>query len=152
AIEKKNWALAERQLRIVVKEAPNMADAWHYLGEVLLHLNRPEDAVQAYESAARIDPKQISARIGLLRAYLDLKKWREADAVADALIQQQADVRYPEIHTHRAIALFNLGEPAAAEKSVLEGIRRDTKHQVPRSEMILGTILEARADYDGART
>ncbi len=151
AIQKNNWTLAERQLQIVVKEAPAMAQAWNSLGEVTRRLNQPEAAAQAYENAARLDPKLISARIGLLRTYLELKKWPEAEAAADSLIRQQADVQYPEVHTHRAIARFNRGDLAGAESSVQEAIRRDTKRQLPRSEMVLATILEARAEYDGAR-
>lgn len=151
AMQKNNLALAETQLRIVVKEAPAMAEAWNYLGDVEQRQNKPNEAAQAYEIAVRIDPKRMPARIGLLRAYLGLKKWPEAEAEAAALIGQKADIQYPEIHTHRAIARFNLGDLDGAERSVREGIRRDTKRQLPQSEMVLATILEARAEYDSAR-
>ncbi|MEO5922566.1 MAG: VWA domain-containing protein [Bryobacteraceae bacterium] len=151
AMRSGNFALAERQLRIVVKEAPNMAEGWSALGEVLQRMNRPEEAAPAYDSAARLDPKSAKARMGVLWADLELRKWPEAEAVANSLIELKADIQNPEIQTNRAIARFQLGNLAGAESSAQEGIRLDTKHQLPRSEMVLGTILEARGEFSGAR-
>jgi VWFA-related protein len=151
AMQKSNWTLAEGQFRIVVKEAPNLAEGWNYLGDVTQRENKSEDAAQAYENAVRINPKLMPARVGLLRVYLDLKKWPEIEAAAADLVGQKADVQHPEIDTYRAMARYNAGDLAGAESSVQEGIRLDTKHQMPQSELVLATILAARSDYDGAR-
>lgn len=151
SLNKKNLVQAERQARIVVKEAPKIAEGWNLLGEVTEKLNQPEDAAQAYENAVRIDPKMTSAQAGLLRVYLSLKKWAEAEATASALLQRKADDERPEIHFQLAVARFNLAKLDGAESSVREGIRRDKKIQFPRSELVLASILEAKADYDGAR-
>ncbi len=151
AMEKSNWEVAERQLRIVVQYAPKMAEAWNYLGAVTERLNKHEDAARAFETASQTDPKLTAARLGLVRAYLDLKKWPEAEAAAGALIQEKADAQNPEIHTQLAIARYSVGNLEGAESSVQEAIRRDTKRLTPRSELVFATILEARGDFDGAR-
>lgn len=151
ARQKGNLDLAERQLQIVVKEAPKMAEAWEFLGEMTLRLGRPEEAAQAYDAAVRAEPKRATSHIALVRLLTQLKKWPEAEAAAASLIQQKIDAQYPEVHTHRAIVRFNVNDLPGAESSVLEGIRRDTKRQLPRSEMVLATILEAKGDFDGAR-
>ncbi len=151
AMQKENWALAERQLRIVVKEAPDMAEAWSYLGEVTQYLGQTEDALQAFEKAVKLDRKLTKARIGLLRSQMSLNRWADGQATADALIRDKADNEYPEIHAHLAIARYNLDDLEGAASSAQEAILRDTKHQLPRSEMVLATILAARGDYDGAR-
>lgn len=61
-------ALAE--LREVVQEAPQAAEAWGALGDVHVHLGRVDEAERAYAWAASLAPEEATwhARLGLLLA------------------------------------------------------------------------------------
>ncbi len=148
---KNNWAVGRTRDSGGGEGSSEDGGCLEVSGEMTERQNNYAAAAEAYEMAVNLDPKLVDARLGLLWSYVQLKKWPEVEAAADALIEQKADVKYPEIYTHRAIARFNRSDLAGAESSVMEGIRRDTKHQLPRSEMVLGAILEARGDTDGAR-
>jgi hypothetical protein len=58
---------------------------------------------------------------------------------------------YPEIYMHQAVARFELKDVAGAEQSANELIRIDPKSKYPRIEYVLGRILEAKGDLEGAR-
>ena len=48
------------------------------------------------------------------------------------------------------MAHYNLKQVDAAEKSVREAERLDTRHEYPDSEHLLGVILAQRKDFAGA--
>src|SRR5262249_52815310 len=64
-----------------------------------------------------------------------------------------ADVKhvYPGIYLHQAVARYGMKDLAGAEMSAKEAIRLDAAHKTPRAEYVLGRILEAKGDLDGAR-
>jgi tetratricopeptide (TPR) repeat protein len=54
------------------------AEAEAYLGDLLLHTNRPEEAVKRLEEAVRLDPKLGMAHASLGMAHMRLKRHEEA--------------------------------------------------------------------------
>ena len=58
---------------------------------------------------------------------------------------------YPEIYLHRAVAGYQLKDLAGAEQNIQEALRLDPRHKRPRGEYVLGRILEAKGDMNGAR-
>ena len=75
----------------------------------------------------------------------------EQTKTAEALIKVDSKRSYPEIHLHQAVARYELKDLNGAQQSVQEALRLDPKHMQPRTEYVLGRILEAKGDLGGAK-
>ena len=151
ALDQDNSAEAARQLQATVAAAPKFAQGWHALGIVLERLQKPAEARSAYEHAIESDPKMLQPYVTLARACLKLKDWDCSTKAADTLIKADAKHSYPEIYLHRAVARYELKDLAGAAENAQEAVRLDTRHKKPRAEYVLGRILEAKGDLNGAR-
>jgi len=56
-------------LRAVVADSPGMLDAWESLGLALARLGRMKEAVEALESALRLDPSRAAVHLALAKVY-----------------------------------------------------------------------------------
>jgi choline-sulfatase len=56
-------------LRALVKDSPGMLDAWQTMGLALARLNRVPEAVQALETALRLDPARGAVHLALAKVY-----------------------------------------------------------------------------------
>jgi Tfp pilus assembly protein PilF len=56
-------------LRAVVADSPGMLDGWQTMGLALARLGRVREAVQALESALRLDPSRGAVHLALARVY-----------------------------------------------------------------------------------
>jgi Tfp pilus assembly protein PilF len=151
AIDAHNYDETFRQMQAAVAAAPKFAEAWQGLGVVAEKVHKPADARDAYTHAIEADPKLLPPYVTLTRLCLKTKDWQCALNTADSLIKMDTKRVYPEIYLHRAVAQYELKDLAAAEQSAEEFIRQDAKNKKPRAQYILGRILEAKGDLNGAR-
>jgi len=151
ALDEGNTEETARQLEAATAAAPKFAQGWHALGIVLEELRKPADARAAYEHAIESDPKMLPAYVTLARTCLKLKDWDCSVKEADNLIKADTKHIYPEIYMHRAVARYELKDLAGAAENAQEAVRLDPRHKKPRAEYILGRILEAQGDLNGAR-
>lgn len=151
ALDAQNHAEARQRLQAVVEAAPKFATGWHALGVVLEFGGMQKEAREAYEHAIASDSKQLPSYMTLLRLCIKTKDWDCAAKAADTLIKTDRKQLYPDVHLHRAVALYGLKDLDAAKTSAEEAIRLDPHKQKPRAEYVLGRILEAKGDLDGAR-
>jgi TonB family protein len=101
-------------LGAVVKQRPDDADAWHYLG---LSLNREGDtkaARKAFEKAVKLRPGFITARAALAYTLINAGKWRDAAREAERILP--FDARNVEAHYMIGLARLNLGDLSKALK------------------------------------
>jgi Tfp pilus assembly protein PilF len=138
------------QLKAVVATAPKYGEGWHALGAVYDRLNRPAEAKDAYTHAVEASPKLVVAWVTLARLCIRTKDWQCALNASDGGIKADKQL-YPEIYIHRAVAQFQLKDLTGAESTAQDAIRLDPKHKKPRAEYVLGRILEAKGDTNGAR-
>jgi len=84
-------------------------------------------------------------------ARLDLAEHRSQEALTttDRALALNP-VEYPGIFFFNAVANFNLKHFDAAEASARRTIDLDAKHEIPRAENLLATILAAKGDRRGA--
>lgn len=150
ALQAKNSAEVERQLRAAVRAAPQFAEAWSVLGMVCQNQKKGDEARDAYERAISLDPKSLPAYLMLTRLDLDLNDWQGAAKASEDLIKADTRHRFPEAYVQNAAARYHLRDLEGAEASVREAIRLDPKRRNPRSDYVLGTILAAKRDYAGA--
>jgi Tfp pilus assembly protein PilF len=151
ALDASNYPEAARQFDAGLQAAPKWAQGWHALGVVYDRMDKRAEARDAYEHAIAADPKLLTAYVMLARECIKIKDWQAAANAADSLIKVDKKQVYPEIYLHQAVARYGLKDLDGAKTSVEEAIRRDPGHKKPREEYVLGRILEAKGDVNGAR-
>jgi Tfp pilus assembly protein PilF len=151
ALDARNFDEAIRDLQASVAAVPKFADGWHAIGVVYDRRGKPAEARDAYTHAIEADPKLMPSYVTLTRLCIKTKDWKCAAQNADSLIKLDKKHVYLEMYLHLAVAQYGLNDLTSAEESAQEAIRLDTKHKFPRAEYVLGRILEAKGDINGAR-
>jgi Tfp pilus assembly protein PilF len=151
AIDVRDYDQAIRDLQESVAAVPKFADGWHALGVVYDTKEMLAEARGAYNRAIEADPKELPSYVTLVRLCIKTKDWQCAIENSDSLIKLDSKHLYPEIYLHRAVAEYELKDLSAAQESAQEAIRLDAKHKWPRAEYVLGRVLEAQGDINGAR-
>jgi tetratricopeptide (TPR) repeat protein len=151
AVNGGDYPEARRLFEETVRLSPKFALGWHALGVSSDYQNMLEEAREAYENAIKFDSKLLPPYVALLRLCIKTKDWESASKTADALIKADRKQLWPESHLHRAVAFYWLKDLDSAAASVKEAIRLDSKYANPRTEYVLGRILEAKGDLAGAR-
>jgi Tfp pilus assembly protein PilF len=151
ALDKPDYAEAASQLQKAVNASPKFAQGWHALGAVDERLDKSADARAAYEHAIEADPKFFKPYVMLARVCIKTGDWACASNSVEALIKVEKKAQHSEIYIHLAVARYQQKDLAGAEMSIQEAIRLDPGHKRPREEYVLGRILEAKGDLDGAR-
>jgi Flp pilus assembly protein TadD len=151
AMDAGDYSEARLQFQAAVKEAPNFARGWHALGVLSEYQNMNAEARKAYEQAIKCDSKLLQAYMTLVRLCIKTKDWECATKSADDLIKKDKKRDYRAAYLHRAVALYELKDLDKAENSAREAVHLDTYHETPRAIYVLGRILEAKGDLDGAR-
>ena len=146
----RSWAQAETLLRNIVTTAPTFTAAWMALGNVYLNDRNPEQARHAFEKAIELGPNRLVAYSMLLEAEIGSGAWEDAVKTSKTLIAADARHVYLEAYIQNALALYELKDYDGAAARINEAIRLDKRMEFPRSEFILGLVLEARSDLDGA--
>ena len=81
---------------------------------------------------------------------LDLAEKRPEDA---ATIAGQAvamkPLEFPELYFYNAVANYNLKHLDVAEISARRATELDARHEIPRAELLLGSVLLAKGDRAG---
>lgn len=126
-------------LRRAVRLRPDYSAAWEVLGTALLQ-TAPDDALQCFAEAVRIDPGNGSAHYGFGNALL--MGGRENEAASQFRKAIELLPSYTQAHNNLAIALTNLGqiEPAIAE--FRETLRLRPEHA--KAHYNLGSLLADR--------
>jgi len=145
-----SWAQAETQLRTVVQIAPNFTAGWVALGTACRGERNSEAARKAFERAVQLDPKRLLAYSMLLDTEIDTGAWKEALETSQKLMAADSKHLYINAYIQNAAALYALQDYDAATARINEAIRLDKHLEYPRTECILGLILEARGDLPSA--
>jgi len=143
------WASAEKHFEKAVEIDPNYAQAWSDLGEVLRRQSRPTDARAAWEKAVAADPKYIKPYIQLTMLDLAEKKPEDAAAIAGKAVAMNP-LEFPELYFYYAVANYSLKRLDLAETNARRATELDASHEVPRAELLLGSLLAAKGDRAGA--
>ena len=146
---KNDLEAAGKEFEKAVARYPQYADAWVNLGKVRLQQKASQPARTAFMKAIEADPKLIPAYVELgLMAARDADWKQSAEYLGKAL--QLDPMEYPQTWYADAVAHFNLGDYAAAEKSAREAVRLDPKHANARANYLLGLVLFEKREYAGA--
>jgi len=148
AMNDEKWDAAQKNFEKAVEIDPEYAQAWSDLGEVLQKKSQPTEARAAWEKALTADPKYIRPYVQL--AILDLKEKRTEDAAAIAgKAVAMNPLEFPELYFYNAVANYNLKHLDVAEYSARRATELDSAHEIPRAEVLLGSVLVAKGDRAG---
>ena len=143
------WAAAEKNFEKAVEIDPDYAQAWSHLGEVLQKESKPKEARAAWEKAVAADPKYIRPYIQLAMLDLEEKRTEDAAAIAGKAVAMNP-LEFPELYFYHSVANYNLKRLEEAEMSARRATELDARHEIPRSELLLGTVLIAKGDRAGS--
>lgn len=149
AMDDQKWAAAQKNFEKALEIYPDYAQAWSDLGEVLRRQSKPDDARAAWEKAVAADPKYIKPYVQLAMLDLDEKKPEAAAEIAGKAVAMNP-LEFPDLYFYNAVANFNLKHLDVAESSARRATELDTAHEIPRAELLLGTVLIAKGDRAGA--
>jgi tetratricopeptide (TPR) repeat protein len=149
AMDDAKWAAAQKDFEKAVEIYPDYAMAWSDLGDVLQHQAKAAEARAAWEKAIAADPKYIKAYIQLAGLDLEEKRVEDAATVAGKAVAMNP-LEFPRLYYINAVANYNLKHWDVAETSARRATELDgTAHEVPQSELLLGSILVAKGDRSG---
>jgi tetratricopeptide (TPR) repeat protein len=143
-------ALARRQ-----PEKGASSPEWNNRGAAHERLGRPKQALECFERALEIDPRNDVAASNAARALLQLGRAREAgERCAGALAHDPPDALAATLHMLRGIALHDLGDFEASVASYDRALALDeqgtTVSNRGNSLLKLKRFDEARASYQRA--
>lgn len=125
------------------------AAAWYELGKLQAGGGDLYTARGSYNEALKADPKFLPPYVAIADMEIQAKKWREVVDVTDRAAKLDV-FDYPQVYFFNAVANYNIKNIDAAEKSVVQAERLDTRHQYPQIYFLMGNIMAIRHDYKGA--
>jgi Flp pilus assembly protein TadD len=149
ALDNQKWIQAEKELRRAVTIYPEYASAWSALGEALGELSRPAEARDAWERAIQADPNYVKPYFLLARLAIQEGRMEDAAGITDRALK----ARYTQslsVYFYNAVANLALGRLEPAEQSARKAVELDPTHLFPKAEDLLGTVLAAKGDRQGA--
>jgi predicted O-linked N-acetylglucosamine transferase (SPINDLY family) len=155
AIETRTGRTAEAAVtaRRSIERDANRPAAHALLGDALLALDRPLEALESYDAALRLSPALLSAQFGRGNALLDLHRPREAlSSYEGVLMLQPGDA---QALFNRGNALFQLNELQAALESYDRAIAAEPSYASALSNrgsvlMLLERPEAALASFEAA--
>jgi arylsulfatase A-like enzyme/predicted Zn-dependent protease len=99
-------------LRGILQDNPGMADVWQQVGNLLMRLDRPEEALTAYKRFVALKPTQSNGLVAVAATLLRLKRLDEARQHAQLAVKVAA----PHERLARASAHEMLAKIALAAK------------------------------------
>jgi tetratricopeptide (TPR) repeat protein len=149
AMGDEKWAAAQKNFEKAVEIYPEYAMAWSDLGEALKRQSKPTEARAAWEKAVAVDPKYIKPYVQLTMLDLEEKRVEDAATIAGKAVAMNP-LEFPDLYFYNAMANYNLKHLDVAETSARRATELDTAHEIPRAELLLGSVLIARGDRAGA--
>ncbi len=113
-------AISEAQRAVAI--APNLADGYFWLANILIYSGRPKEAVAAAEKGVRLNPRHPGlwlSQVGL--AYLSMGRFKEARSIFEELIANAPN--NPGYHMVEAIADVELRRNDDARTEAAEVLR-----------------------------
>jgi len=135
---------AVAQLRRVVRDNPQMSDAWEMLGATLVELDRKAEAVQAFDRTIALDPTSSEPHLALAR-ILVVEGRREA-ALQHAEIAARRDPG--KAHELMAQIMLDLNRPDAAADHARRSLEADGRRVM--SHYALGIVAQRAGRYEEA--
>jgi len=146
---KQSWAEAKESLLKATSAYRDYSDAWLTLGILQQSEGDREGAQKSFTESARADGKFAAPLI--LIAALDALRgdWQATVEHSQKAIDLNPSA-FPHAYELNALGNLNLKKPDAVETGATEGLKTDTEHRYLEFDYLLGVVLSAKHDVDGA--
>lgn len=85
---RKQWELAQKHLQSWIDLDPDNASAHQRMGIVLFQLSKPQEALEQFREAKKLDQKAVQPELAMARLYDDAKKRDTAKKLIEAAIKE----------------------------------------------------------------
>ena len=85
---RKQWELAQKHLQSWIDLDPDNASAHQRMGIVLCQLSKPQEALEQFREAKKLDQKAVQPELAMARLYDDAKKRDTAKKLIEAAIKE----------------------------------------------------------------
>ncbi len=150
AAKHSEWEQAATLAQQAVHEDAKDDGAWTLLGEAQFALGDTAQAVQSFEKAVDLNPKQPISVLTLTRYYLRKNDGTNAERVVATAEARDAKGKFDEIKVARGMIFASQGNIAEATKAVASATAKNPKN--PLYPQILAGIYEDKGVYDLAET
>lgn len=146
---KQSWAESKAAFVKATSAYPGYSEAWLSLGMLQQSEGDRDGAQKSFAESARADEKFAVPLI--LTAALDALRgdWQATVEHSQKAIDLNPSA-FPQAYELNALGNLNLKKADAVEKSATEGLKLDTEHRYPELEYLLGIVLSAKREVDGA--
>ena len=115
---------------------PDAAFNFDELGNVYFLMNQDSDAEGAYREAAKLDPKSVSARLGLAKVYQRQSQYEKA--LAELQAAAVSDPGSARIHYLRGQILMKMGRKEEAQKELDTSVQMSSAAREQREKELEG--------------
>lgn len=151
-LDNNDYAGAAPLIEQALAASPKFTRGWDTLGLVYADMQKFDKAQDAFRQALEVDPKYLPAQVMLDRLCARAADWKCVTKVSADIMKLDAKKAFlAETLMHQAAAQLETKDLAGAEATIQESIDHDPAHQNPRAEYVLGRILEAKGDANGAK-
>ena len=146
---KQAWAPAKASLLKATAAYPDYSEAWLSLGLLQLSEGDRDGAQKSFAESARADGKFAAPLIQLAVVDSLRSDWSATVEHSQKAIDLNPSA-FPRAYELNALGNLNLKKADAVEKSAAEGLKIDTEHRYSELEYLLGIVLAAKHEMDGA--
>lgn len=150
ALDRQDYATAERKLKDATAATPNDFQAWFYLGHVYNQTQRPDAAIDAYRRSvvAKADMFESNLNLGLLLAR---KNEPDAEKYLRAATQLKPTAKVEEGKARAWLSLARLLEGTKPDDALASyGEVAKLRPKDPEIHVEMGALLERQKKHDQA--
>ncbi len=146
AESRKQWTKAEEQLRAWIALDPDSASARQRLGIVLYQLSKPQEALEQFREAKKLDDKAVQPELAMARLYDEAKKRETAKKLIEAAIKEAP--KDPAVLLAAAQWYLGQGDTETAKIKADDALKLDPKSI--DAKIVRGAVARMARDYKTA--
>jgi tetratricopeptide (TPR) repeat protein len=143
---RKQWEVAQKHLQAWIDLDPDNASAHQRMGIVLFQLSKPQEALDQFREAKKLDQKAVQPELAMARLYDDAKKRDTAKKLIEAAIKEAP--KDPAVLLAAAQWYLGQNDLDRAKSIADDALKIDTKSLEGR--VVRGAIARVARDYAAA--
>lgn len=140
---RKQWDLAQKHLQAWIDLDPDNASAHQRMGIVLFQLSKPQEALEQFREAKKLDQKAVQPELAMARLYDDAKKRDTAKKLIEAAIKEAP--KDPAVLLAAAQWYLGQNDLERAKAIAEDALKLDAKSLEGR--VVRGAIARVARDY-----
>jgi len=143
---RKQWEVAQAHLKSWIDLDPDNASAHQRRGIVLFQLSKPQEALEQFRDAKKLDQKAVQPELAMARLYDDAKKRDTAKKLIEAAIKEAP--KDPAVLLAAAQWYLGQNELDRAKAIAEDALKLDAKSL--EGKVVRGAIARVSRDYAAA--